>query len=84
MSLHPLAGKPAPHELLANVPRLVSAYYIAEPDLSDPAQKVAFGTSGTEEIYKIYAESFRGQDHLRTILGEAQEIVAAAFAEAGL
>ena len=46
MSLHPLAGKPVPYELLVNVPRLISAYYIAEPDLSDPAQKVAFGTSG--------------------------------------
>jgi phosphoglucomutase len=40
--------------------------------------------SGTEDIYKIYAESFRGEDHLKMIFGEAQEIVAAAFAEAGL
>ena len=31
--------------------------------------------SGTEEIYKIYAESFRGEEHLRRILGEAQAIV---------
>ena len=31
--------------------------------------------SGTEEIYKIYAESFRGEDHLRRILEEAQAIV---------
>jgi len=31
--------------------------------------------SGTEEIYKIYAESFRGQDHLRQIEQEAQTIV---------
>jgi phosphoglucomutase len=31
--------------------------------------------SGTENIYKIYAESFRGADHLRRILGEAQSIV---------
>jgi phosphoglucomutase len=31
--------------------------------------------SGTEDIYKIYAESFRGADHLRRILGEAQTIV---------
>lgn len=31
--------------------------------------------SGTEDIYKIYAESFRGQDHLRSLLREAQEIV---------
>ena len=31
--------------------------------------------SGTEEIYKIYAESFRGEEHLRLILEEAQAIV---------
>jgi phosphoglucomutase len=31
--------------------------------------------SGTEDIYKIYAESFRGPDHLRRILEEAQRIV---------
>lgn len=36
--------------------------------------------SGTEDIYKIYAESFKGQDHLRLIQKEAQEIVNAAFA----
>jgi phosphoglucomutase len=33
--------------------------------------------SGTEDIYKIYAESFRGADHLRRILEEAQTIVSA-------
>jgi phosphoglucomutase len=36
--------------------------------------------SGTEEIYKIYAESFLGQDHLRSIQQEAQAIVSAALA----
>jgi phosphoglucomutase len=36
--------------------------------------------SGTEEIYKIYAESFRGANHLRRILMEAQTIVEAALA----
>jgi phosphoglucomutase len=36
--------------------------------------------SGTEDIYKIYAESFRGSEHLRRILAEAQEIVGAALA----
>jgi phosphoglucomutase len=35
--------------------------------------------SGTENIYKIYAESFRGADHLRRILEEAQSIVNDAF-----
>ncbi len=38
--------------------------------------------SGTENIYKIYAESFRGRDHLRRILEEAQAIVSDAVAEA--
>ncbi len=46
MALHPLAGKPAPRELLVNVPRLVTAYYTLRPDPDDPAQQVAFGTSG--------------------------------------
>jgi len=40
--------------------------------------------SGTEEIYKIYAESFRGAAHLRAIQEEAQAIVAAAFRAAGV
>ncbi|MDP9991140.1 phosphoglucomutase [Variovorax boronicumulans] len=43
---NPLAGKPAPLELLVNVPRLISAYYTGRPDPSVPAQRVAFGTSG--------------------------------------
>jgi phosphoglucomutase len=37
--------------------------------------------SGTEDIYKIYAESFRGPDHLRRILEEAESIVAKALGE---
>jgi len=36
--------------------------------------------SGTEDVYKIYAESFRGADHLRRIQAEAQAIVGAALA----
>ncbi len=39
--------------------------------------------SGTEDIYKIYAESFRGADHLRRILEEAQVIVDTALAARG-
>ena len=46
MALHPLAGKPAPREILVNVPRLVSAYYSEHPNPADPAHAVAFGTSG--------------------------------------
>lgn len=40
--------------------------------------------SGTEEIYKIYAESFAGEAHLHRIQAEAQEIVSSAFQAAGL
>jgi phosphoglucomutase len=40
--------------------------------------------SGTEEIYKIYAESFRGEAHLAQIIDEAQEIVGDAFEAAGV
>jgi phosphoglucomutase len=36
--------------------------------------------SGTEDIYKIYAESFIGDEHLRRILREAQAVVDAALA----
>ncbi len=46
MSIHPLAGKQAPPELLPNIPRLMAAYYTVQPDLSDPNQRVSFGTSG--------------------------------------
>ena len=44
--MHELAGKPAPRELLVNVPRLISAYYTQTPDPGVPAQRVTFGTSG--------------------------------------
>ncbi len=46
MALHELAGKPAPRSMLVNIPRLISAYYTHRPDPADPAQRVAFGTSG--------------------------------------
>jgi phosphoglucomutase len=37
--------------------------------------------SGTEDIYKIYAESFRDADHLKQLIDEAQKIVSAALAQ---
>ncbi len=43
---HPLAGQKAPRSVLVDVPALVSAYYTVAPNLDDPRQKVAFGTSG--------------------------------------
>ena len=44
--INPLAGKPATQAMLANIPRLVTAYFAGRPDPSVPAQRVAFGTSG--------------------------------------
>src|SRR5271166_688401 len=46
MALSPLAGKPAPRELLIDPARLERDYYQRQPDLSDPNQMVSFGTSG--------------------------------------
>jgi phosphoglucomutase len=42
----PLAGKPPPAALLADIPRLITAYYTERPDPTVRAQRVAFGTSG--------------------------------------
>ena len=46
MAIHDLAGKPAPPELLVNVPRLISSYYTIHPDADQISQAVTFGTSG--------------------------------------
>jgi phosphoglucomutase len=46
MKISPLAGKPAPPEILVDVPKLVAAYHSEVPDPAIPAQRVAFGTSG--------------------------------------
>jgi phosphoglucomutase len=44
--LNPLAGRPAPAELLVDVNRLERLYYDGRPDAENPAQRVSFGTSG--------------------------------------
>jgi phosphoglucomutase len=46
MTLHALAGQPAPANLLIDVSRLERAYYENRPDAGDPDQAVSFGTSG--------------------------------------
>ena len=46
MNVSPLAGKSPPASLLINVAKLVTAYYTDTPDISIPAQRVTFGTSG--------------------------------------
>src|SRR6267378_4351145 len=46
MTISPLAGKPAPREMLIDVARLEKEYFERRPDLGDPNQLVSFGTSG--------------------------------------
>ena len=69
MALSPLAGQPAPRDILTNIPRLISAYYSEHPEIGNPAQQVSFGTSGHRG--KSLEGSFN-EDH---ILAVCQAIV---------
>ncbi|MBI9021404.1 MAG: alpha-D-glucose phosphate-specific phosphoglucomutase [Verrucomicrobia bacterium] len=46
MAIHPLAGKVVPKEDLTDIAELISLYYETQPEVTNPNQKVAFGTSG--------------------------------------
>lgn len=46
MAISPLAGKPAPPDVLVDVARLERAYYEHRPDVDNPDERVSFGTSG--------------------------------------
>jgi phosphoglucomutase len=46
VTISPLAGQPAPKEMLVNVAHLEREYYERLPDLDDPNQMVTFGTNG--------------------------------------
>jgi phosphoglucomutase len=46
MIISPLAGKPAPKEMLVNLSQLEHEYFERRPALDDPNQLVSFGTSG--------------------------------------
>ena len=72
-----LAGEKIQH-ILTQAPGNGAA--IGGVKVSTPSGWFAARPSGTEDIYKIYAESFRGVDHLQRILAEAQSIVDAALA----
>jgi len=64
MTLHPLAGQPAPNEMLVNIPKLISAYYAVQPDCAEPEQRVSFGTSGHRG--SSFKASFN-EDHILAI-----------------
>jgi phosphoglucomutase len=75
--------------MLVDVPRRMTAYFARRPDPAVSEQRVAFGTSGHRgsafdvsfnehhilATYKLYAETFRGSDHLRRLQEEAQALV---------
>jgi phosphoglucomutase len=69
MALHRLAGRPAPPEILVNVPRLVAAYYACHLDPDDPGQRVTFGTSGHR------GSSLRNSFNEAHVLAMAQAVV---------
>lgn len=62
--VHPVAGKPAPREMLVHIPRLVAAYYAYHPDPAEPLEQVAFGTSGHRGV--SLKRSFN-EDHVLAI-----------------
>jgi phosphoglucomutase len=68
MSLSPLAGKPAPPEILVDLAGLERAYYDRRPDVEDPAQRVSFGTSGHR------GSALRGSFNEAHILAVAQAV----------
>jgi phosphoglucomutase len=68
MTISPLAGKPAPKELLVDLVRLEREYYERRPDSDDPSQLVSFGTSGHR------GSPFRGSFNEAHILAITQAI----------
>jgi phosphoglucomutase len=65
---HPLAGLPAPASLLIDPDALIKAYTQREPDVSEPGQRVAFGTSGHR------GSAFRGSFNEAHVLAMSQAI----------
>ncbi len=68
MAISPLAGKQAPTEMLIDPAKLEREYYARKPDMGDPNQSVAFGTSGHR------GSSFRGSFNEAHILAITQAI----------
>jgi phosphoglucomutase len=66
--MDPLAGKPVPPERLPNVAKLTTAYYAERPDPENPAERVAFGTSGHR------GSAFRRSFNEAHVLATAQAI----------
>jgi phosphoglucomutase len=68
MTLHALAGTPAPKDLLVDIDKLRKEYYARKPDITDGAERVSFGTSGHR------GSSLRGAFNEAHVLAIAQAI----------
>ena len=68
MNVHPLAGQPAPSNVLVDVAKLIAAYYDDKPDPEEPSHRVSFGTSGHR------GSSFRFSFNEEHILATTQAI----------
>jgi len=68
MPIHPLAGKPAPPELLVDLDKLRKQYYARKPNITATAERVRFGTSGHR------GSSLRGSFNEAHVLAIAQAI----------
>jgi phosphoglucomutase len=68
MEAHPLAGQPAPPEVLVDVAKLIAAYYDEQPDPDQASHRVSFGTSGHR------GSSFRCSFNENHILATTQAI----------
>ena len=79
-SIGELAGEQ--HQLGARRRRRATASAIGGIKVVTASGWFAARPSGTEDVYKIYAESFRDREHLRRIQAEAQRIVTEALARA--
>ncbi len=64
MKAHPLAGQPAPDDVLVDVAALLAAYYDEKPDPGEPGHRVSFGTSGHRG--SAFRHSFN-EDHILAI-----------------
>jgi phosphoglucomutase len=71
-----LAGEPI-HEVLTKAPGNDAP--IGGVKVVAPNAWFAARPSGTEDVYKVYAESFLGEEHLARVIAEAEELVAGAL-----
>jgi phosphoglucomutase len=79
MSTNPLADRPAPKSLLVDPDQLEAAFYKNRLKVVSPSGWFAGRPSGTEHLYKLYAESLQSPAHLGTIVEQAKEIVSSAL-----